>query len=328
MITTTKLHSYSELKELFEQHLFAKGFEDLPQPLYEPTLHIMKMKAKRIRPVLLLAACEAFGGTLSNALDAAAAIEVYHNFTLVHDDIIDEADLRRNEATVHKSFGIKKAILTGDVMSLHAMKVLNKVPRKKHYDLLNIFLEISSRVIEGEMLDVEFEKKEEISVQEYIHMIRLKTSVFLAGALQMGALLGDADASDQKSIYAFGENLGIAFQIKDDYLDVFGDQKTFGKRIGGDIVQNKKTFLICRLTEKADAAAKRKLNQIFQERDEEKKMWEMKKMLSEFNIQKDTYRMMRHYYTKAIDSLEALSLDPERVALISLFAKKIYERNY
>ncbi|MBN2639701.1 MAG: polyprenyl synthetase family protein [Bacteroidales bacterium] len=321
-----RLHSYNELKELHEDHLFTKGFEEFPQLLYEPALHIMKMKAKRIRPVLLLAACEAFGGDLTDALNAAAAIEVYHNFTLVHDDIIDEADLRRNESTVHQSFGVKKAILTGDAMSLHAMKMLNKVPANKQNDILNIFLEISSEVIEGEMLDVEFEHKEEISVEEYIRMIRLKTSVFLAGSLKMGGLLGNADEKDQKRLYDFGEHLGIAFQIKDDYLDAFGDEKTFGKRIGGDIVQNKKTYLICRLMEKADAQSKEKIIQLFMEPDKEIKTLEMKKMMMEYNIEADTFIVMEQYYQKAMHALESVSLSPKRLALIHDFAQKIYQR--
>ena len=326
MTQTRTKHSITDLKITFEDYLFRQGFEHFPPALYKPALHIMSMKAKRIRPILLLSACEAFGGDIYDALDAACAIEMYHNFTLVHDDIIDEADLRRNHKTLHKTHGLNTAILTGDVMSHHALTLLNKVPRDKHYELMSIFIRVAAQVIEGEMLDVEYEERATVSVHEYIEMIRLKTSVFLAAALQMGAILGGASYEDQHKIFKFGENLGIAFQIKDDYLDTFGDQKTFGKRIGGDILLNKKTFLLCQLLEKADQKMKEEIYLTSSVPDDEKKIHMMQNIYKEMNVDKDAAHAMKSYYQEALRNLSALSLPAEQTEILYDLVEKIQQR--
>ncbi len=328
MTTTHQKHSSDELKAIFEDYLFTKGYESFPEVLYKPALQIMKMKAKRIRPVLLLTACESFGGDISEALDTACAIETYHNFTLVHDDIIDEADIRRNEATVHKAFGINKAILTGDAMLLHAIHLLNKAPRDKHFALLTAFEKVAAEVIEGEQYDVDFEDVPEVSLDEYLNMIRLKTSVLLAAALHMGAIIGEASEEDQKNIYHFGEKLGLAFQIKDDYLDTFGDQKTFGKRIGGDILQNKKTYLLCLSLAKADEAQRQEIFSIFNEKNEEKKIDAMKAIYEQLNVHKDTFAIMEKFYEEALESLNALSIGKEQSRRLYELAESIYKRSF
>ena len=328
MTNSHQKHSADELKAIFEDYLFTKGYEGFPKVLYEPALQIMKMKAKRIRPVLLLTACEAFGGDISEALDTACAIETYHNFTLVHDDIIDKADIRRNETTVHKAFGVNKAILTGDAMLLHAIHLINKAPRDKHFALMTAFEKVAAEVIEGEQYDVDFEDIPEVSLEEYMNMIRLKTSVLLAAALHMGAILGGASAEDQKNIYNFGEKLGLAFQIKDDYLDTFGDQKTFGKRIGGDILQNKKTYLLCLSLTKADDEQRRKIFSLFDEKDEEKKIAEMKAVYEALDVHKDTFAIMEKFYDEALESLKALSIGKEQSARLFELAESIYKRSF
>ncbi len=328
MTNSHQKHSADELKAIFEDYLFTKGYEGFPKVLYEPALQIMKMKAKRIRPVLLLTACEAFGGDISEALDTACAIETYHNFTLVHDDIIDKADIRRNETTVHKAFGVNKAILTGDAMLLHAIHLINKAPRDKHFALMTAFEKVAAEVIEGEQYDVDFEDIPEVSLEEYMNMIRLKTSVLLAAALHMGAILGGASAEDQKNIYNFGEKLGLAFQIKDDYLDTFGDQKTFGKRIGGDILQNKKTYLLCLSLTKADDEQRRKIFSLFDEKDEEKKIAEMKAVYEALDVHKDTFAIMEKFYDEALASLKALSIGKEQSARLFELAESIYKRSF
>ncbi len=328
MTTTRKKHSADELKTIFEDYLFTKGYEGFPEVLYKPALQIMQMRAKRIRPVLLLTACEAFGGDIAEALDTACAIETYHNFTLVHDDIIDEADIRRNEATVHKAFGINKAILTGDAMLLHAIRLLNKAPRDKHFALLTTFDKVAAEVIEGEQYDVDFEDIQEVSLVEYLNMIRLKTSVLLAAALYMGAIIGNASPEDQKNIYDFGEKLGLAFQIKDDYLDTFGDQKSFGKRIGGDILQNKKTYLLCLSLTKASEAQRQEIFHIFNEKDEEKKISAMKSVYEQLNVHKDTFAIMEKFYDEALESLDALSISDEQSQRLNEFAESIYKRSF
>jgi geranylgeranyl diphosphate synthase type II len=328
MSTTQQKHSADELKKIFEAYLFTEGHKDFPKVLYPSAMQIMKMKAKRIRPVLLLTACEAFGGKTEDALDTACAIETYHNFTLVHDDIIDKADIRRNETTVHKAFGVDKAILTGDAMLLHSIHLLNKAPRDKHYDLISAFEKVAAEVIEGEQYDVDFEDIPEVSLDEYLNMIRLKTSVLLAASLHMGAILGNASAKDQKLIYDFGEKLGMAFQIKDDYLDTFGDQKTFGKRIGGDILQNKKTYLLCLSLTKANETQRRQIFSLFDEPDEEKKIAGMKKLYEELNVHKDTFAIMEKYYDEALESLSALSIGREQSNRLFELAESIYKRNF
>jgi len=328
MTTTHQKHSADALKAIFEDYLFTKGFEGFPEVLYRPALQIMKMKAKRIRPVLLLTACEAFGGDIKEAFDAACAIETYHNFTLVHDDIIDKADIRRNEATVHKAFGINKAILTGDAMLLHGIHLLNKAPRDKHFALLAVFEKVAAEVIEGEQYDVDFEDIPEVSLDEYLNMIRLKTSVLLAASLHMGAILGNASPEDQKNIYDFGEKLGLAFQIKDDYLDTFGDQKTFGKRIGGDILQNKKTYLLCLSLTKANEAQRQEIFTIFDEKDEEKKISAMKSVYEKLNVHKETFAIMEKFYDEAVESLGSLSVGRNQSEYLYKLAASIYKRSF
>ena len=212
-------YTNKELLELIEQYLAKEALIGFPDVLLEPTQHILQMKGKRIRPVMLLTACQVFGGDLNNALGPASAVEIYHNFSLVHDDIIDVADKRRGKPTVHKVFGLNKAILAGDAMLLHAFIQLSKGPEEKLVDLLQVFNKATSEVIEGEQYDVNFEDIPEVTEDEYMLMIKLKTSVLLAASLQLGAIIGGASVEDQQNIYDFGLNLGLAFQIKDDYLD-------------------------------------------------------------------------------------------------------------
>ena len=321
-------HSSEELKEIFESYLFEKAFFGFPEILLEPAMQIMRTKAKRLRPVLLLTACEAFGGTPEAALDAASAIEIYHNFTLVHDDIIDEATLRRNVETVHHKFGTNKAILTGDAMLMQTFKLLGKTNNKKHFELLSVFKKAAMEVVEGEQYDVDFEDRDEVSVEEYIHMIRLKTSVLLAAALQMGALTGGASAADQEKIYSFGVHLGLAFQIKDDFLDSYGDQETFGKKIGGDILQNKKTYLLCRAMEKSDAQEKQLIRNIFNEKDPEVKIAQMIDLYDQLEIPEDTEKMMEDYFEKALDELHAVSIGEEHKTRLQQLAENIYQRSF
>ncbi|MBN2616425.1 MAG: polyprenyl synthetase family protein [Bacteroidales bacterium] len=323
---STAQHSAQELKTLFEEYLFEKAFEGFPDILLEPAMQIMKTKAKRIRPVLLLTACEAFGGSAREALSAASAIEIYHNFTLVHDDIIDEADLRRNVETVHHKFGINKAILTGDAMLIQAYDLLSH--SKHHTDILPVFKKTAMEVIEGEQQDVDFEDREEISLKEYMEMIRLKTSVLLAAALQIGAVIGGASEANQKKIYQLGMNLGLAFQIKDDYLDSFGDQKTFGKKIGGDILQNKKTYLLCKAMEKSGEKEKEEIKTTFRETNPDVKINRMIDLYHQLSIPEDTENQMEAHYNQAMKYLQEVSLDPKQMIRLRQLAEDIYQRSF
>lgn len=321
-------HSAAALKKIFENYLFKEAFNGFPNVLLEPAMQIMRMKAKRIRPVLLLTACEAFGGDISNAMDIAAAVEIYHNFTLVHDDIIDHADIRRNEVTVHKKFGINKAILTGDAMLVHAQCLISHAAPEKHFDLAQTFQHAAMEVIKGEQIDVDFEGLTEVTVPEYLEMIRLKTSVLLAASLKLGAIVGGASAEDMKEIYDFGLNLGVAFQIKDDYLDSFGNQKIFGKKIGGDILQNKKTFLLCLALKNADMEERKEIFRIFKESNENEKIEAMLKMFEKIGVHDDTFAEMETFFDKSMASLHAISLTEENKTRLLQLARNIYHRSF
>ncbi|MBE0649811.1 MAG: polyprenyl synthetase family protein [Bacteroidales bacterium] len=322
-------HSASDLKSIFETYLFEKAFEEFPYVLLQPAMQIMRMKAKRLRPILLLTACEAFGGNPETALDAASAVEIYHNFTLVHDDIIDKADIRRNESTVHKKYGINKAILAGDAMLIHAQQLINTAAASiNNFDLVKTFQKTAMDVIKGEQMDVDFEDLPEVSVEDYLEMSRLKTSVLLAGSLKLGAMIGEASNADLEKIYDFGMNLGLAFQIKDDYLDSFGDQKTFGKKIGGDILQNKKTYLLCVALKKANENTKKEIFNIIEEKDSEKKINEMLAVYEKCDIKEETVKQMETFFNKSMKSLQEVSLVEKKKEHLLQLAESIYQRSF
>jgi len=321
-------HSSEELKEIFEKYLFEKAFDGFPGILLEPAMQIMRTKAKRLRPVLLLTACEAFGSSAEKGVNAAAAVEIYHNFTLVHDDIIDEAALRRNVETVHHKFGVNKAILTGDAMLMQTFHLLGIANKEQHFELLSVFKRAAMEVVEGEQYDVDFEDVDEVSVDDYVEMIRLKTSVLLAASLQMGALIGGASKEDQEKIYNFGINLGLAFQIIDDFLDSYGDQETFGKKIGGDILQNKKTYLLCKAMEKSNENGKQEIRDIFNEDDPKVKIARMINVYDELSIPDDAETQMESYFEKALEYLQQVSIGEEQKTRLHQLAENIYQRSF
>lgn len=223
-----------------------------PVSLYEPINYILEIGGKRLRPLLCLKACESFSGDYKKALPASLAIEVFHNFTLLHDDVMDHASLRRGKETVHKKWNLNTAILSGDAMLILAYQILEYYEGPLYKNINQIFNKTALEVCEGQQYDVDFETKEDLSISDYIKMITFKTAVLLAGSLKIGSLIGNASKKDAEKMYLFGLNLGIAFQLQDDYLDTFGDESTFGKRIGGDIIENKKTFLYLKLVEIID----------------------------------------------------------------------------
>jgi geranylgeranyl diphosphate synthase type II len=277
---------------------------------------------------MLLTACQAFGGDIKQAFGPAAAVEVYHNFSLVHDDIIDEAGIRRGKPTVHKVFGLNKAILTGDAMLLHSFVLLKRGPENKLAEMLSVFNKATAEVIEGEQFDVNFEEIPRVSEEEYVLMIKLKTSVLLAASFQIGAIIGNASMEDQQNIYNFGLNLGLAFQIKDDYLDCYGDEKTFGKKIGGDILMNKKTYLLVTALDVADKKTEDKIFSLFEEKDEEKKIAEMLLVYDELGIRELSFSKMEELYNKSLESLTKLSINERSKASLRQLAESIYHRKH
>jgi len=245
------MHSFIELLKLFEEKFLARLFPAQPQSLYDPAQYILGIGGKRVRPVCVLMGNQLFDEIDPDSYHAATAIELFHNFSLIHDDIMDKAPMRRGMETVHTKYGESTALLAGDVMFVKAYEYLNKIKPAQLQKVLFLFNNTASAVCEGQQLDMDFEKRETVSMDEYLNMITLKTSVLLAASLQLGSILGGAGEGNQQHLYEFGKNLGIAFQVQDDYLDAFGDPEKFGKKVGGDILANKKTFLMIHAFESA-----------------------------------------------------------------------------
>jgi geranylgeranyl diphosphate synthase type II len=256
------MYTFKELVTTFAGKFNVSHFPKEPVNLYEPCTYFLLSGGKRIRPVMCLMGNELFDEIIPDAWHVATAIELFHNFTLIHDDIMDKAPRRRGMETVHNKYGESTALLTGDVMMIAAYEYLNRISTSYLHKILNLFNRTAKEVCEGQQLDMDFEKKENVSLTEYIRMIELKTSVLLGASLQMGAVLGGATQGNCNHIYEFGKNLGIAFQIQDDYLDAFGDPEKFGKDVGGDIRQNKKTFLLLHALEVASSEQKKELQQL------------------------------------------------------------------
>ena len=234
--------SINQVQELIKSEIEQTNFIKTPSNLYEPIEYTMEMGGKRIRPLLCLMATQLFNGDIQKALKPALGLEIFHNFTLLHDDIMDNADVRRNKSTVHKKWNENVGILSGDAMLINAYQYITQSEKDVLPDLLKLFNDVALGVCEGQQYDMDFEDRGDVTVDEYIEMIRLKTAILLAGSLKAGAILAKATEKDADLIYQFGINIGIAFQLQDDYLDSFGNQKTFGKRIGGDIIANKKNI--------------------------------------------------------------------------------------
>lgn len=253
------MNSFELLSQKFAVHFEKRHFPYEPATLYEPNEYFLNLGGKRVRPVLALMGNELFDTIHPDAWHAATAIELFHNFTLIHDDIMDKAPLRRGMETVHAKYGDSTALLAGDVMLVRAYEYLNKININYLHPILTLFNRTATEVCEGQQLDMDFEQREEVTMSEYLKMITLKTSVALAASLKVGAMLGGAGERNQNLLYESGKKLGIAFQVQDDYLDAFGDPTKFGKRTGGDIVANKKTFLLVHAMETASVAAKAEL---------------------------------------------------------------------
>jgi len=281
-----------------------------------------------MRPALLLLACDLFGGDVDSAICPALAIEVFHNFTLMHDDIMDNAPLRRGKITVHERWNKNVGILSGDVMLVHAYQLMMQVKEHLLRTVLDIFNETAVGVCEGQQVDMEFEQRHNVSIDEYLTMIRLKTAVLLGGALKIGALIGGADIKDAELIYSFGENLGIAFQLQDDILDVYGDPEKFGKQVGGDIISNKKTFLLIKALELANEI---QLNELtnwinLKQFDNTEKVEAITTIYSKLNIRDYSESAMQTYAGKAFEALDAINLAENHKQYLRDFADGLLVR--
>lgn len=315
------MHSFEELSKLFQRHFLVKHFPDHPTTLYEPAGYFLGLGGKRIRPVLCLMGNELFDDISPDAWHVGTAIELFHNFTLVHDDIMDKAPLRRGQATVHARNGESTALLAGDVMLIVAYDYLNKISTRYSQKIIRLFNKTAMEVCEGQQLDMDFENLPVVPLDDYINMIQLKTSVLLAASLKTGAILGGAGQGNQEHMYEFGRNLGIAFQIQDDYLDAFGDPAKFGKQVGGDILVNKKTFLMIHAFETASDTQKKELVRLMDENPPDK----VQRVLAIYkNAGVDQWAMQLKdtYIQKAFTHLEdiaVLSARKEKLKELAIF---------
>jgi geranylgeranyl diphosphate synthase type II len=257
------MHSAEDLQQLFNNELKKLSFSRQPHNLYDPFKYMLNLGGKRMRPVMLLMACEMFGTDGTKAIPQAIALELFHNFTLIHDDIMDRAPLRRGKPSVHQKYGSATAILSGDAMLIYAYQYLIKTSFTPIEKLVSVFNDCAISVCEGQQMDMNFEDADAVSVEQYFEMIDLKTATLLAASLRVGAMIGGASEQDAEHIEHFGKNLGVAFQLKDDWLDAFGEAGKTGKQRGGDIIQNKKTFLLLEALRRADDDTKTELNQYF-----------------------------------------------------------------
>lgn len=322
------MHSPQQLIELYDLRFSGENFNTSPSGLYEAVGHVMKQKGKRIRPLLALMACEMFGGNAQDALTTAFGLEVFHNFTLVHDDIMDQSDVRRGLPTVHKKFGLNAGILAGDVMLVYVYKYFAEAPAACLLPILNSFTETAVKIFEGQQMDVDFEIREIVTEAEYLKMIEYKTSVLLACALQLGAIIAGAAIEDQRYLYDFGLKLGLSFQIKDDYLDAFGETEKVGKRIGGDILMNKKTYLMVAAQHLANDDQKLNLLQLEGEKDEEKKIMYTKELFEKTGARKKTVDRADSFYHESIQSLQKINCDALARSPLAALAEKINNREF
>ena len=296
--------------------------------LFEPVNYILDLGGKRLRPALLLMTNDLFGGDIDDAINCALAVEVFHNFTLLHDDIMDSAPIRRGSPTVHEKWGVNEAILSGDVMMVQAVQLMTQCPDRVLRKVLDTFHTTAVEVCVGQQMDMDFEKRNDVSIPEYIKMVELKTAVLLAGAMKIGAIIGGASDEDADRIYEFGRNLGISFQIMDDILDVYGDQDKFGKQVGGDIIENKKTFLMLKALEMTNGSGECTLNDWMEkeEFDPAVKVREVIKIYDSVNVRSSCEIEMNRYYETAMNNLNQLSLSEEKKAPLFSFSEALFNR--
>jgi len=319
------MQNLEQLQLLIEQELEEINYPNNPKKLYQPINYVMGLGGKRMRPILLLMAHQLFDKNIEKAISPALAIEVFHNFTLLHDDIMDNAPLRRCKKTVHEKWNSNVAILSGDVMMIQTYQLMLKVDLDILKEILDIFSKAATQVCEGQQWDMDFETQSDVSLSDYMKMIENKTAVLLAASLQIGGITAGASKENQNNLYHFGLNMGIAFQLKDDLLDTFGNSDEFGKQIGGDIIANKKTFLYLKALQLANDKQKESLVNYFKTQEQtEQKLMGVKTIFTDLDIPKHTKDMMKAYYTKAMKHLEAI--DSDNKAPLIAFSEKLTDR--
>lgn len=322
-------YSFAQLLDKVNAHIETLDYAHEPMNLYEPVKYILSLGGKRIRPAMMLMAYNMYRDDVEQILDPALALEIYHNFTLLHDDLMDHADVRRGKPTVHKRWDANTAILSGDVMLTLADVYMSRVDDTHFREVMTTFHKTSIEIAEGQQYDMDFETRTDVTEAEYIEMIRLKTSVLLACALKIGAILGGATKEDAQHLYRLGECIGLAFQLRDDYLDVYGDPKVFGKKIGGDILCNKKTYLYINALRLANQEQRAELDRwaTATEIDPEEKIAAVTDIYTALGLPEKSSAIEEHYYTLAKAELEALGVSDSQKAVLAQFMAMLMERD-
>lgn len=320
--------SLDEFRKEFVSYLSDTISTKEPENLYEPISYILDLGGKRLRPLLTLMACESFETPFQKAMNAALAVELFHNFSLIHDDIMDNAPLRRGKQTVHEKWDINTGILSGDAMLILAYQLFENYDASTFQQLAKLFSKTALQVCEGQQYDVDFEDRDIVSVSEYLHMINFKTAVLVGAAMQMGAIVAGASQKSQTAIYEFGRNLGIAFQLQDDYLDVFGDPKTFGKQIGGDIISNKKTYLYLTALDNSSDKNAKELEHLYsiQPENPEEKIEAIKRIFINSGAEESTKDKIKHYTEIAIQLLDDIDINDARKEQLTVFSNQLIYR--
>src|SRR6218665_1279148 len=322
------MHDISQYQDFFIDYLKKQNIHKEPVNLYEPIEYILGLGGKRIRPVLTLMAAEVFDTDYSVALPAAMAVEVFHNFSLVHDDIMDDAPLRRGQVTVHEKWNLNTGILSGDAMLILAYQYFEQYEPNVFRNLAKLFSKTALEVCEGQQWDVDFETRKDVTIPEYLKMIEYKTAVLVAAAMKMGAIVAKTSETEADLIYDFGLNLGLAFQLQDDYLDAFGDPETFGKQVGGDIIENKKTYLYLKALEFSSKEKASELEQLFtlQLENNTEKIETAKAIFNESGASKTTQDAIEMYTLKVFETLEKMEINAEKKDVLRTFGENLMGR--
>jgi len=323
------MQTVSQFQEIIKNHFEALQINKEPKNLYEPIAYILSLGGKRMRPVLTLMAAEIFNVSCEKAISAATAVEVFHNFSLIHDDIMDDAPLRRGNLTVHEKWDVNTGILSGDAMLILAYQFFESYEPVIFQQLAKLFSKTALEVCEGQQYDVDFETRDDVTIPEYLKMIEYKTAVLVGAAMKMGAIVAETSKENANLIYDFGLNLGIAFQLQDDYLDAFGDPETFGKQVGGDIIENKKTYLYLKALEFSKADDKEQLLHLFsiQPTDNTNKIASVKEIFVSSGAANATQDTIKDYTLKAFDTLEKMEISDEKKMVLKVFGEKLMNRN-
>lgn len=323
------MQSVLDYQDRFLKHVETLSFHKSPKQLYEPIEYILSLGGKRMRPILTLMATDVFNGDIDRALPAATAVEVFHNFSLIHDDIMDAAPLRRGKATVHEKWDLNTGILSGDAMLILAYQFFEAYEPEVFQPLAKLFSKTALEVCEGQQWDMEFETREDVSIPEYLKMIEYKTAVLVGAAMKMGAIVAGTSTSNADKIYDFGLHLGLAFQLQDDYLDAFGEPEKFGKQVGGDIIENKKTYLFLKALEKGAPEEQRQLLHMFsiQPHDNTDKINSVKELFVQTGADLATQFTIQHHTLLAFELLDSMDIEPVKKQLLKDFGTYLMSRN-